>query len=42
MKNQRRVFWMSLVLVFALIAGLVSPATNVYAASKQKRNQKKC
>jgi len=34
--NKKRVFWMNLVLVFVLIAGLTLPATNVSATSKQK------
>jgi len=34
-------FWMSLVLVFALIAGLALPAANVSAASKEKTTTKK-
>ena len=41
MKNKRRVFWMNLVLVFALITGLALPAVNVSAASKQKTPSKK-
>lgn len=36
MKKKKRVFWMNLLLVFALIAGLALPVTNVSAASKQK------
>ncbi len=38
MKNKKRVFWMNLVLVFALIAGLALPVTNVSAASKTKKS----
>lgn len=34
MKKNKKMFWMSLVLVFALIAGLALPAANVSAASK--------
>lgn len=41
MKNKRRIFWMNLVLVFALIAGLAFPVANVSAASKQKKTSKK-
>lgn len=41
MKNQKRMFWVNLVLVFALIIGLIFPATNVSAASKQKKTSKK-
>lgn len=41
MKNKKRVFWMNLVLVFALIAGLALPAANVSATSKQKKTSKK-
>lgn len=41
MKNKKRVFWMNLVLMFALIVGLAFPATNVSAASKQKKTSKK-
>lgn len=38
MKNKKRIFWMmNLVLVFALIAGLALPATDVSAASKKKK-----
>lgn len=36
MNNKRKIFWMNLVLVFSLIAGLMLPATNVSAATKQK------
>lgn len=41
MKNKKRVFWMNLLLVFALIAGLALPAANVSAAGKQKKSSKK-
>lgn len=41
MKNKKRMFWMNVVLVFALIAGLALPAANVSAASKQKKTTKK-
>lgn len=41
MKNKRKIFWMNLVLVLALIAGLALPATNVNAASTQKKTSKK-
>lgn len=41
MKNKKRVFWMNLVLVFALIAGLALPAANVSATSKPKKTSKK-
>lgn len=40
MNNKRRIFWMNLVLVFALIAGLAVPAANVSAATKQKKTPK--
>lgn len=39
MKNRKRVFWMNLALVFALIAGLAFPAANVSAASKTKKKK---
>lgn len=42
MKSKKRVFWMNLLLVFALIAGLALPAANVSAAGKQKNRQRKC
>ena len=38
---KKRIVWMNLVLVFALIAGLMLPATNVSAASKQKKKTQK-
>lgn len=41
MKNKKRIFCMNLVLVFALIAGLALPMTNVSAAVKQKKTTKK-
>lgn len=41
MKNKKRVFWMNLLVVFALIAGLAVPAASVNAASKQKKASKK-
>lgn len=41
MKNKKRIFWVNLALVFALVAGLVLPAANVSAASKQKEVSKK-
>lgn len=41
MRNKRRVMWMNLILVFALIAGLAFPVTNASAASKQKNTSKK-
>lgn len=41
MNNKKRLFWINSVLVFALIAGLVLPAANVSAASKQKKTSKK-
>ena len=41
MKNKRKIFWMNLVLVLALVAGLALPATNVNAASTQKKTSKK-
>lgn len=40
MKSKKRVFWMNLLLVFALIAGLALPASNVSAAGKQKKASK--
>lgn len=40
MKNRKRVFWMNLVLVFALIAGLSLSTANVSAAGKQKKASK--
>lgn len=41
MKKNKRMFWMNLVLVFALIAGLALPATSVSAASKEKKTTQK-
>lgn len=41
MMKKKRIFWMNLVLVFALIAGLALPVTNVSAAGKQKKTTKK-
>lgn len=41
MKKNQRMFWMNLVLVFALIAGMALPVTNVNAASKEKTTTKK-
>lgn len=41
MKNKKIIFWMNLVLVFVLVAGLALPAINVSAASKQKKTSKK-
>ena len=38
---KKRIVWMNLILVFALIAGLMFPATNVSAASKQKKKTQK-
>lgn len=39
MMKKKSIFWMNLVLVFALIAGLALPATNVSAASKPKQKK---
>ncbi len=39
MRNKKRVIWMNLVLVFALIAGLALPLSNVSAASKPKQKK---
>ena len=39
MTNKKRVFWMNLVLVFALIAGLALPAANISAANKSKQKK---
>lgn len=39
MIRKKKVFWMNLVLVFALIAGLVLPAVNVSAAGKSKKKK---
>lgn len=41
MKYKKRIVWMNLVLVFALIAGLMLPATDVSAAAKPKKTAKK-
>lgn len=41
MENKKRIFWVNLALVFTLVAGLVLPAANVSAASKQKEVSKK-
>lgn len=41
MKRKKRVFWMSLALVFALVAGLVLPTANASAASKKKKESSK-
>lgn len=41
MMKKNRTVWMNLLLVFALIAGLVFPASNVSAAGKQKKETKK-
>lgn len=41
MKSKKRIFWMNLVLVFALIAGLALLAANVNATGKQKKTTKK-
>lgn len=41
MRKKKSVFWMSLVLSVALIAGLAHPAVNVSAASKEKKTAKK-
>lgn len=41
MRKKKSVFWMSLVLVFALAAGMVFPVTNAGAATKQKKSSKK-
>lgn len=37
MLRKKKVFWMNLVLVFALMAGLVFPAANVSAAGKSEK-----
>ena len=39
--RRKRIVWMNLLLVFALIAGLVFPASNVSAVGKQKKETKK-
>lgn len=41
MRKKKRTVWMNLLLVFALVAGLVFPASNVNAAGKQKKETKK-
>lgn len=41
MMKKKSIFWMNLVLVFALIVGLAFPMANVSAASKSKPKQKK-
>lgn len=41
MRKKKSIFWMNLVLVFALIAGLALPAANVSAAGKKKKETKK-
>ncbi len=41
MMKKRSIFWMNLVLVFALIAGLAVPTVNANAANKQKKTSKK-
>lgn len=39
MMKKKSIFWMNLVLVFALIAGLAFPVANVSAASKSKQKK---
>jgi len=39
--KKKRVFWMNLLLVFALVAGLAFPVANVSAVGKQKKSSKK-
>ena len=39
--SKKKVFWMNLVLVFALVVGMTFPLVNVSAASKQKMASKK-
>ena len=39
MIRKKKVFWMNLVLVFALMAGLVLPAANVSAAGKSEKKK---
>lgn len=39
MIRKKKVFWMNLVLVFALMAGLVLPAVNVSAAGKSEKKK---
>lgn len=41
MKKNKRMLWMNLVLVAALIAGLALPATSVSAADKEKKTTQK-
>lgn len=41
MNKKKRILWMNLMLVFALVVGLVFPASNVSAAGKQKKETKK-
>ena len=41
MNNGKRILWMNLMLVFALVAGLIFPASNVSVTSKQKKETKK-
>jgi Putative NADPH-quinone reductase (modulator of drug activity B) len=41
MMKKKRTVWMNLLLIFALVAGLVFPASNVNAAGKQKKETKK-
>ena len=39
MMKKKSIFWMNLVLVFALIVGLALPAANVNAANKSKQKK---
>ncbi len=39
MMRKKSIFWMNLVLVFALVVGLAFPAANVSAASKSKKKK---
>lgn len=41
MRNKKRIFWINLVLVFALITGLALPTANVSVAGKKKKTTKK-
>ncbi len=41
MMKKRSVLWMNLLLVFAMIAGMILPASNVSAAGKQKKKTTK-
>lgn len=41
MKNKKRVFWMNVMLVLALIVGMALPASNISAAKKQKKTSKR-